>query len=93
MKGGYQLINCKGLDLTGGSTPQTITNGWAIAKKAIASGKPIVACNCVYGTGVPVSPVTCFGWYISATEIVIVGATLHIHVKNDNTVTIVDVGQ
>ena len=91
MKGGYYLLNAKGLDLTGGDTPQTIAGSWENAKKAINSGKPIVACNCVYGTGVPVSPVTCFGWFISTTEIVIVGATLHIHVKNDNTCTVLDV--
>lgn len=91
MNGGYILLDCKGLDLTGGSTPQTIAGSWESAKTALKSGKPIVAENCVYGTGVPVSPVTCFGWYISTTEIVIVGATLHIHVKNDNTCIVIDV--
>ena len=91
MKGGYTLLDCTGLDLTGGSTPQSIAGAWEKSKNALATGKPIVAVGSVYGTGVPVSPVTCFGWYISATEIVIVGATLHIHVKNDNTVTVLDV--
>lgn len=91
MKGGYIMVDCKGLDLTGGSTPQTITGIWDDAKKALASGKPIVAHNCVYGTGIKVSPVNCFGWHISTTEIVIVGATIHVHIKNDNTVTTLDV--
>lgn len=91
MKGGYIMVDCKGLDLTGGSTPQTITGIWDDAKKALACGKPIVVHNCVYGTGVKVSPVTCFGWYISTTEIVIVGATIHVNIKNDNTVTTLDV--
>ena len=58
--------------------------------KAVASGKPIVAHNCKYGTPL-VSPVTCFGWYIDTDEIVIVGATLHIHVKDDDTCTVLDV--
>lgn len=92
MNGGYIMVDCKGLDLTGGSTPQEIPGFWNLAKKAIASGKPIVAHNCVYGSGVPVSPVTCFGWYLDTDEIVIVGATLHIHVKDNNTAIIVDVG-
>ena len=92
MNGGYFLADCGGLDLTGGSTPQTISGIWNLAKTALASGKPIIAHNTVYGSGVPVSPVTCFGWYISSTEIVIVGATLHIHIKNDNTCTVLDVG-
>lgn len=91
MNGGYVMVDCKGLDLTGGSTPQTITGIWDDAKTAMASGKPIIAHNCVYGTGVKVSPVTCFGWYISTNEIVIVGATIHVHIKNDNTVTTLDV--
>lgn len=91
MNGGYYLVDCKNLDLTGGDTPQTISGIWNKAKTAIATGKPIIAENCIYGTGVPVSPVTCFGWYISSTEIVIVGATLHIHIKNDDTLTVLDV--
>lgn len=91
MNGGYCLVDCKGLDLTGGSTPQTIAGIWDLAVNALKTGKPIVAENTVYGSGVPVSPVTCFGWYISTTEIVIVGATIHVHIKNDNTVTTLDV--
>ncbi len=91
MKGGYMMVDCKGLDLTGGSTPQTITGIWGDAEKALASGKPIIAHNCVYGVGVPVSPVVCFGWRISTTEIVIVSATIHVHIKSDNTVTTIDV--
>ena len=90
MKGGYILADCTGLDLTK-ETAQTINGIWNKAVTAISAGKPIIAQNCVYGTGVPVSPVTCFGWYISATEIVIVGATLHIHIKNDDTATVLDV--
>lgn len=90
MNGGYYMVNIKGLDLTE-TDPQSISGIWNDAVKAIATGKPIVAHGCVYGTGVPVSPVTCFGWYISATEIVIVGATLHIHIKSDNTATVLDV--
>ena len=90
MNGGYFMVDCKGLDLTE-TDPQTISGIWNDAVTAMATGKPIIAHNCVYGSGVNVSPVTCFGWYISATEIVIVGATLHIHVKSDNTVTVLDV--
>lgn len=90
MKGGYILVDCTGIDLTAESA-QTVTGIWKKAVTAIASGKPIIAQGCVYGTGKPVSPVTCFGWYISSTEIVVVGATLHIHIKNDDTATVLDV--
>ena len=90
MKGGYFMVDCEKLDLTSDSEV-TKTGFWNKAKEAIASDKPIIAYNCVYGTGVPVSPVTCFGWYISTTEIVIVGATLHIHVTSADKVRILDV--
>lgn len=89
LKGGYAMIDCKGLKLTE-TDPQEIGGVWEIAKKALESGKPIIAHNCVYNDA-PVSPVTCFGWYIDTDEIVIVGATLHIHVKDDDTATVIDV--
>ena len=90
MNGGYFLLDATGLDLSSAS-PQTIACSWSKAVEAMKSGKPIIAHNCVYGSGVNVSPVTCFGWYIAADEIVIVGATLHIHVKNTNVCTVLDV--
>lgn len=90
MNGGYFLLDCSGLDLTK-DTAQSITGCWQRTVDAIAANKPIIAHNCVYGSGVPVSPVTCFGWYIASDEIVIVGATLHIHVKDNDTATVLDV--
>lgn len=90
MNGGYVLLDCTGLDLSD-DQPQDIAGSWDKAVAAIKAGKPIVAHNCEYGTGVPVSPVTCFGWYLDEDEIVIVGATLHIHVKDDDTCTVLDV--
>lgn len=90
MVGGYIMVDCTGLDLTE-TDAQSITGIWDKAVSAIAADKPIIAHGCVYGTGVPVSPVTCFGWYIAADEIVIVGATLHIHIKDDDTATVLDV--
>lgn len=89
MNGGYTMVNCKGLELTE-TDPQSIEGIWEDAKEAIKANKPIVAYNSKYADS-PVSPVTCFGWALSATEIVIVGATLHIHVKSDNTATVLDV--
>ena len=90
MNSGYYLLDCKGLDLSSDSA-QTITGSWQDCVNALKVGKPIVAHNCVYGTGKKVSPVTCFGWQIAADEIVIVGATLHIHVKDNDTATVLDV--
>lgn len=90
MKGGYYLVDCEGLDLTT-SVKVTKAGWWDKAKKALASNKPLVCCNCVYGTGKKVTPVTCFGWYINSSTIVIVGATLHIQIDSDNGVVVQDV--
>ena len=89
MNGGYIMVDCMGLELTE-TDPQSIEGIWEKAKEAIKANKPIIAHNSTYAAA-PVSPVTCFGWALSATEIVIVGATLHIHVKSDNTATVIDV--
>lgn len=91
MKGGYVIVDCEGLDLTSQSKV-TKTGFWNKAKKVLAAGKPIIATNCIYGTGKPVSPVTCFGWYLSSDYIVIVGATLHIIIDKDDGVVVQDVG-
>lgn len=88
MPGGYYLLDGLSIDLTGEA--KTYTGAWDAAVAALASGKPIVAYNMLYGTA-PVSPVPVFGWYLASDEIVIVGATLHVHIEDDDTVTIVDV--
>lgn len=87
--GGYILIDATGIELTE-TDPQSVPGIWKKAVAAVASKKPIVASGCTYATA-PVSPVTGFAWYISTTEIVFVGATLHVHIKNDNTATVLDV--
>ena len=89
MNSGYVMLDGGGIDLTK-DTAQSITGSWARTVKAIATNKPIVAYNCFYGTA-PLSPVNVFGWYLASDEIVLVGATLHIHVKDNNTCTVVDV--
>ena len=89
MNGGYFMVDCTGLDLSL-STAQEITGIWDKAVKAMKQEKPIIAHGCKYSTA-EVSPVTCFGWYLAADEIVIVGATLHIHVKDNDTATVLDV--
>lgn len=87
---GYVLIDAGGLDLSSSSS-QTIAGAWTMVQDAVATNKPIVAYNMVYGEGHPTTPIQCFGWAISTTEFVLVSATLHIHVKNDNTCIVVDV--
>lgn len=86
---GYITVDCDELELTYEGA-QSRTGIWKRAVDAIKAQKPIVAYNCFYADK-PVSPVPCFGWYIGVDEIVIVGATLHIHVKDNDTATVLDV--
>lgn len=61
MKGGYFMIDCKGLDLTD-ETEQTISGLYAQMQDALMSGKPIYAYNCVWGSNSdsPMSPIPFF---------------------------------
>lgn len=87
---GYVMLDAGGLDLSSAS-PQSITGSWARVMEAVSSEKPIIAYNMVYGTDKELTPVPCFGWFIDTDEFVLVSATLHIHVKDDNTCTVLDV--
>lgn len=87
---GYTMLDAGGLNLASSSS-QTISGAWNRVQEAVGTGKPIIAYNMVYGTNKPTTPIPCFGWYISSTEFVLVSATLHVHVKNDNSCVVVDV--
>lgn len=89
LNGGYVLVDASGIELTE-TDPQDVAGIWDKAVKAVAAQKPIIACGCTYSTA-PVSPVTGFAWYLASDEIVFVGATLHVHIKNNNKVTVLDV--
>lgn len=91
MNGGYFNVDCAGLDLSK-SEKQTITGIWDKAVTAMQIEKPIMVYGCTHSNAL-VSPVPAFGWYIAADEIVIVGATLHVHIKNDDSATVLDVAK
>lgn len=86
MKGGYILIDCKGLNLLSQSA-QTVTGLYARLSEAFKLGKPILACNCNYGEGVPMTPISVMvidegGTYIATSSI------LQILVSSDDSVVI-----
>ena len=56
MNGGYSMVDCKKMNLLAQSS-QTISGIFDASKNAIATGKPIIACNCEYGEGVPMTPI------------------------------------
>lgn len=90
MYGGYIILDGQGLDLTTGSTAVTIDGIWDRAEKVLAADKPIIAKNLLYGNA-KTSPVPCFGWYLAEDEIVLVSATIHVHITDDDKVTTIDV--
>ena len=90
MNPGYYMLDGGGIDLSTDST-QTIAGSWNRAVKALEVNKPIFAYNTKYGAGKPLSPVPVFGWYLNTDQIVLVGATLHIIVNDDNTCVVQDV--
>lgn len=87
MKGGYVMIDCTGLDLTKGSTEQTITGLYSKVKNAMKANKPIY-CNAVWGNYGKISPIACFANMSSTSNIIITSSTLQIVVTENDVVTI-----
>lgn len=89
MNGGYVMLDCDNLDLIKGSTPQTISGLYGRVTAAMATGKPIVANGCIWGTDGPVTPfnILCiqFPGYVIGTA-----STLQVVVTNEDVVTIVN---
>ena len=92
LKSGYALIDCKGLDLTGGSAPQTIAGLYARLAEVMKYGKPMIAQNCVMGTGKPMTPLNVSAYQYDTHTIYVFFGTLEIVVTDGSTnnVTVVD---
>jgi len=80
------MIDCGGLNLLA-SEPQTITGLYAKVKKAHELNKPIYAVNCVYGSGVKMSPIHIFTINESGTMIG-TASILQVRVASNDSVTI-----
>lgn len=87
MKGGYINIDCSGLDLTKGTTEQTISGLYQTVKSAFKANKPIFAYNAIWGTNGIVSPIQVFVVDFG-TKFVCTSSTLQINVTNQDKVTI-----
>ncbi len=86
INGGYVQVDCGGLNLLSESE-QTISGIFARSKAAVESGKPVIACNCVYGTGVPMTPTPVFGIEEGGAYI-FTASILQVVVEDDDGVTI-----
>lgn len=86
IKGGYAMVDCKGLNLLSQSS-QTISGLYDKAMEAVKSDKPIQAYNCDYGAGVPVTPIPVFA-IIEAGVIIFTASILQVRIASDDSVTI-----
>lgn len=87
MKGGYVMVDCAGLDLIKGSTPQTITGLYERVKTAMKANKPIYAFNAVWDTQGLVTPVQTFAIDFE-DYIICTASTLQIVITPQSVVTI-----
>lgn len=88
MVAGFQYIDCAGLNLLGGSTPQTKTGLYAKVKQALNIGIPMIAFNCIYGEGHPMSPIFVFAQQEDAHTIIATSSILQIVITDEDSVTI-----
>lgn len=86
VNGGFAYIDCGGMNLLADSS-QTITGLYNKVKAAYEGQKIIVATNCVYGTGVPMTPIPVFAIKESG-NFICTASILQITVESDDSVTI-----
>lgn len=89
MNGGYVMIDCTGIDLLKGETPQTVTGLYAKVQAAMQTGKPIYAFGMIWGSGKPVTPVQVFCIQFD-NEVICTASTLQVRVNSSDVVTIVN---
>lgn len=83
---GYLMFDCGGLDLND-STEQEIEGIYDRAKEALATGKLVVATNCVM-SDMPCSPVVVVAWDQGDDGIIATGHVLRIVIAEDDGVTV-----
>ena len=87
---GYVMIDCGGLNFLAESA-QTIEGIYERAEAAMQSGKTVYAANCVWGTGVAVTPIAVLlTTPAGAGTIVATASTLQIWITSEDAVTIVN---
>ena len=86
------MVDCKALDLTKGSTAQTIPGIYETVKQAMETGKAILACNCLWGDKT-VTPISCFSLQWDESTIIVTASTLQVHITNADSITIVNIGK
>ena len=83
LKGGYVIIDCKGLDL---GNLGKVDGLYKAVKDAIAINKPIVLRNVVNSTQ-HFTPIMAFGGVESSTSVFVSFFPVTLHISNQNVVT------
>lgn len=89
MNGGYCMIDCTGLDLILGEVEQSLPGIFAKCTDVMNKNKPVYACNCVWTTGNPVTPIQVMLIKIG-DNIIATASTLQIIITPNDTITIVN---
>ena len=87
MNGGYQLIDCTGLNILSESE-QTINGLYAKLRKYMDSNKPLYCVNATWGTAGKISPIQVFAIQLDTDLITCTASTLQIWVTNADKVTV-----
>lgn len=85
---GYVMVDCKGANLLAQST-ETKVGLYDVCKAAYDSGKPIIAINLQYGSGVPMTPVPVFA-ILEAGVYIFTASILQFRVNSSDEITIVN---
>lgn len=83
------MIDCTGLDLTKGSTEQTISGIYSRTQDCMITGKPIFCNNCIWGTDGIVTPISVLAIQFPG-YIIVTASTLQIVITENDVVTIVN---
>lgn len=86
MNGGYFMIDCTGLDLTKGATPQTLTGMYEKLQTAISLNMPVYAVNASWGD-LAVTPIQVFAIAFDG-YIIVTASTLQVVVTSADVITI-----
>ena len=87
-KTGYVVVDCTGINLLAGEK-KTVSGIYAKVKEAFETGKPMFACNCEYGTGVPMTPIPVMA-IIEAGVYIMTASILQVRVDENDGVWIVN---
>lgn len=88
MNGGYINIDCTGLDLEKGETPQTISGIYSRVKNAMKLNKPLFCVNATWKDFGGVTPVQCFAIQTASDTITVTASTLQIIISDDDSIII-----